>query len=594
VDRVRELRTKAYERFGVYRARQYLLKRNVTLPTDQIVSIGHFLESGLGRVDETWFERNRPTEFTSQLTELFEMTLADFDPSNHLRPLKALAASVEPYVAWNVFRDFAELLHMAEADTYDRVGRRLRDPFSVGPAEIDLLRSDFMRKTLPSAVRAFDLVRGHGSEGAWLETVFYRFALKVLLADRAAEKQLKEMQRQRVEETLEECLDSQTEAHLLAVLPQALQFLPAAERRAIELYFGISGGREHTVAEVATKLGCSLYHAKATVVIGLARLAGQLGIHGQLEDEEFRFIRFFLVEGYDLESAARQLGWSAAQAYRVLRDVRIKFARVLRARTVSARATRTTDPYEEKGKQMSEAYFSGEDEQFILETVANLRTPPTIHKGGEDDTDDDQVLLNDQWLPLGRVRETLLNNENMMEQLFNQGVPLEWLEYPQGRVGLTELPPDQAQVDDTLHELAQRTFNIAQSLAVRVYGQAVALPPAELTEGILRTLGGVAQSIRSVMPRPLRRKGEAILVIEDSWQGPEGYWAWETNRERLNLRALFVNEGQLVGNLNDTVSANLAIQVWEDLVQGENVLPGFSVYDHESGTVRLLWQRAVI
>jgi RNA polymerase sigma factor (sigma-70 family) len=343
VDRVRELRTNAYEQFGVYRARQFLLDRGITLPTDQIVSIGHFLNSGLAQADEAWFERNRTGEFTSRLTELFGMTLADFDPSHNLRPLKTLLASAEPYIDWDVFRDFAELLHLSEPEAYERAGRRLRNLFPVEPAEIDLLCDDFVRKALLSAVRAFDLVRGRGSEGAWLETVFYRFALKVLLADRTATKQLEELQRQLPEEPLEELLDSQAEARLLAALPRVLQCLPAGERRAIELYFGVAGGREHTVADVAAALDCSSYHAKAAIVMGLARLAGQLGVQGQLEDEEFRFIRFFLVEGYDLESAAHQLGWSATQARRILREVRTKFARVLRARTISSGATRRTD-----------------------------------------------------------------------------------------------------------------------------------------------------------------------------------------------------------------------------------------------------------
>jgi hypothetical protein len=238
-----------------------------------------------------------------------------------------------------------------------------------------------------------------------------------------------------------------------------------------------------------------------------------------------------------------------------------------------------------------------EAEQFILAAVANLREPPEICEGGEDNDYDDQVLLNDKWLSLAQVRETLLSHENIMKYLFDRGVPLEWLEYPEGRSGPTELPPDQAQVDDALYELARRAFNLAESLAIRVH-EGVEEPliltehdvHTALTEGILRTLGGVAQSIRSSMPRPLRRRGKAIFIIEAIL---EGYW--EADPKRLHLPALFVNEGQLVGGLSDAVAAKLARLVWDDLVLSEdNVLPGFTVCDREPNMVRLLWQRPVI
>ena len=168
---------------------------------------------------------------------------------------------------------------------------------------------------------------------AWLETVFYRFALKSTLAARRAEKQLAEIQRERIEASVDIHLESE-EARVAAQLASVLERLPMNQRRGIELYFGVVGGRDHTVSEIATDLGCSMYHARAAVVMGLARLAGELEVQGELSDEEFEFVRAYFVEGHDLVSAEQRLGRSRVETRRLLKGICGKFSQVLRARTV--------------------------------------------------------------------------------------------------------------------------------------------------------------------------------------------------------------------------------------------------------------------
>jgi hypothetical protein len=236
---------------------------------------------------------------------------------------------------------------------------------------------------------------------------------------------------------------------------------------------------------------------------------------------------------------------------------------------------------------------------FILQAVTDLREPPPIQEGAEEDEDDDRAQLNGQWLPLELVRDTLLRHEGLLDELSARGVPLHWLEYPHGRTVPGDVPPDQAEIDALQYELARRPFTIAEGLALRLRGVPVhesALGDrqlSELTSNVWRTLGGVTQSIRSGMPRALRRKGEAAFLLRETEAGLQGHWETE-EAASVDLRALFVNEGQLVGQLEEAAADHLAGLVWEDLQHGEDVLPGFHVSEGGSREVRLTWQRPVV
>ena len=286
-----------------------------------------------------------------QVQELFTETLANFDPKQHLQPLSRLAQAAAPVFDWDVHGDFAILLDQAGEDGLPSAREKLRNslPHGLTETELEVLSDDFARRVLPRATKAFDMQRGRGHENAWLTTVFYRFALKMVLADRAAERQLIELQRARVPETAVSEIEAREEADMLARVPAFLSGLSKAEQRALKLYFGVAEGREHSVAEIAADLGCSPYHAKAAVVMGLARIASQLRAQGPLTADEFHFVQMFFAEGNDLDDAARQLGWSAVQARRVLRDVRNKFSRLLRARTVLPTSNTNNPQFSQEG-----------------------------------------------------------------------------------------------------------------------------------------------------------------------------------------------------------------------------------------------------
>jgi hypothetical protein len=113
----------------------------------------------------------------------------------------------------------------------------------------------------------------------------------------------------------------------------------------------------------------------------------------------------------------------------------------------------------------------------------------------------------------------------------------------------------------------------------------------QLGESIWRTLGGVAQSIRSTMSPESRRKGEAYFEITKADDGRlEGCWK-NGQSEPIDIRALFINEGQLVGNIEESMAMALAQAVFDDLGQKQWTLPGFGVFDREPGRVTLIWTR---
>ena len=239
-------------------------------------------------------------------------------------------------------------------------------------------------------------------------------------------------------------------------------------------------------------------------------------------------------------------------------------------------------------------------QKFILDAVARLSEPPEIHPGDPDiDEDDDKVELDGQLLSLELVRETLLSKTGLLEELFKQGVPLDWLEFPRGRAGReqTELPPDQELVDDSLQRLADRSATLGETYATILLESALRSLGSEeerrkLAAAVLRTLGGVAQSIRSTMPRESRRKGEALFVIEITDDGRiVGHWDKDSN-DAIDIEVLFVNEGQLVGNLSEPDAVSLAAIVYSELAERQGTLPSFHTFDSQPQRVTLAWTRA--
>jgi hypothetical protein len=111
--------------------------------------------------------------------------------------------------------------------------------------------------------------------------------------------------------------------------------------------------------------------------------------------------------------------------------------------------------------------------------------------------------------------------------------------------------------------------------------------PLDLAAGIERTLAGVAQSLRSAMSPALRLEPTATLrlsVKDDRWEGQ-----WDRSSLIIDLRQLFCLEAQSHANFDAAVADRLAFAVWQQLRDGNPVLPGFRAGSKDGNNVELIW-----
>ena len=158
---IREVRAQALRSLGEHRIQRCLAEHSISVPTDQIEAIAHFLRTRVARLDEGWFESD-PSMIEAGLMDLLRESLEDFDAAQYLRPLSDLAAVINPIVEWDLYASFARLIDFGGAPYNSGVGSRLRSHFPISPTELDVLAEEFRERVLVPAVRAFDTVRGAG------------------------------------------------------------------------------------------------------------------------------------------------------------------------------------------------------------------------------------------------------------------------------------------------------------------------------------------------------------------------------------------------------------------------------------------------
>ncbi len=241
-----------------------------------------------------------------------------------------------------------------------------------------------------------------------------------------------------------------------------------------------------------------------------------------------------------------------------------------------------------------------QDVDAVLRAIAHLDREPVIEgydngddhdmETQDDELEDDRVQLDGQWYPLDLVRHILLAHPEALEQLHERGGPTKWLDFPQGRPGPDDLPPDQPEVDELLANRVRSAQQTALHLAeiVKRQQQPEAPPlPLDLAAGVERTLAGVAQSLRSAMPDELRLEPTATLRVsikDDRWEGQ-----WDRSSRIIDLRQLFWQEAQSQANLDAAVADRLAFAVWQELHNGNAVVPGFRAGSKNGNHVELIW-----
>ena len=155
--------------------------------------------------------------------------------------------------------------------------------------ELHDLAAMFANDYLPSAMRWFNPARGEGKEGAWVTTVFFRYAIPRVLntarcrvsfdeafveADLAVDPEVASEQLQR--------------KVLLDRVASELDALSEPRRTALALYFGLDD-RENTLGLVAKAMGHSVQFVRMAIISGLGAMALRLSLgHGACSVQQCR------------------------------------------------------------------------------------------------------------------------------------------------------------------------------------------------------------------------------------------------------------------------------------------------------------------
>jgi RNA polymerase sigma factor (sigma-70 family) len=606
VDLMKPLRTAAYRQFGVFRAIDSLKDLRVTIPSEQLAGIALFLRYGLGGQQDPRPLLGAPQEVVASLSALLKETIdrhKDQIPQ-YLRPLKDLAVEVEPLVAWDPFREFAELLSFSCSAVYSQVAGRLATRFTVSVLDMADLAAQFTMAALPSALCRFDPARGRERESAWLETVYHRYACKALVADAAHRRQLQTLAETHRPPELGEAYEGEAQESLLTELPNLVQRLPERERVAVELYYGFRD-REFTISELAAELRCSEYYARAALLHGLMQLAAELGVQGALDDSEFRFLQLYFEEGRDLSNASRSLGWELPQARAVLQRVQQVFVRGLRRRTRRGARPSSPEPPARPSPAGSELPIREDNimptHQVTKSTAAGLskelsalRQDPEMRIGTNGRW---LVHLGGQWMAVSEVRSLLRANEALVKTLQGMGTPLGWLAVPDLDLERRDTWPGAVELESALAEMERRAFVAAQTLANDLLAvsaeKGIDLPtkvPDDLAEHVLRALGGTVIAIETELPRALRRRGEAVFRIHQTGSTVRAEWEGGQTAP-VDLIEIITHQASLLGEFGQSAAAELTRLILQALFAGESVLPQMPVRDATDTTASLSWQK---
>ena len=591
---LRVFRTMVHRKFGIFRYSEELRSLGVIAPADQIRSVGLFIERGLGRARE--FPRiSDDNELESWMRDSISTTLDVEDIGDRPESLHWILLRTGGIVAWNPFREFAELLnYRCGATAYAQARSRLSGKgINVHLLDTWGMAEQFVNKQLPRATRSFDLVRGRGREEQWLASVFYRFALNEVFSDRSNRANLEELT-SAFTITPEQRLEQEQQIRALVELPGALAQLPRPTRSAIELYFGFDGP-ERTVAEVANRIGISEYVARSTLIQGLAQLAARLNVDGVFTRQEFSLLQLTFGQGRDITQAARELNIDVKAARQLAIQITTRFHNALRPRTV-ARSIVSKGSKEENmtGRLTAPAL----EDRLIPDVLRGLKKTPRIRN--RESSNLFEANLGGRWTLVTRVRDVIANDQDLLTELTDSNVPLEWVAVPDPTVERADRLDDEEEWNEALARIRQRSWIVAETLLVlcRDSDEGRALFEQEeesrITERIHRTLSGLSVEIESAMPASIRKQPRVRFLIEVRG-ALDVSGTWETDDAAdgiaLDLRALILESAATFGELSYSHGSVLVDVLVKHLAEGGTVtLPGFSVADESSSEViYLLW-----
>jgi len=578
-----------HKRFGVFRYSQVLEGLGITAPFSQIAAIGRVI-TWLSKAQSLPYIEEEPA-LVEWMTNAIGAALQD-NRALLIEPLHLLVLRSQKHVAWNTYGDFAELLNYRCGPTaYTQAGSRLRSHgFSVGVPEISALAGTFVLGCLPQAVRSFDPVRGAGHEHAWLQTVFYRFALRLLVADREQQWSLDLLAGPDPGPPSDSGhTKSGGDVRMLERIPDLVEQLPTDSRTAIELYFGFHG-REHALVELAQRLNCSEYIARTTLIDAIAEVAVRLGIKGPLEANEYKILQCVVEKGMDVNATAKYCGIAPNRVRTLMTSVGRKFADGLRTRT---RTPILDSVRQRRIREMATRMVVFEEltDAEVLSALKDLRKTPELRKSSSDEF---EAKLGSAWIPVARVRALLLNDAGALKTLSGLNAPLEWVVIPDHQLERADLNEDFLRTRELLRRSGERVWTNSTVLFERCCAEApvgtVAFLPQkreETVESIYRTLIGIVQILDAARPVAGPHVSLRLRVERSAPDRVAVYWEHGTAERSYDLSRLLIQEAKAVGEFNSIDAAHFAKATVEELFALQAVLPGFSIA--EEHTAQTLW-----
>lgn len=319
-----------YKNTGLFAWSEGLRLRGARSPVRTVFIIDHCLRRpSMGLVRAAFSHDALPAVLTRALAQYGDAPVC-MDEAAVPEPLLDAAG-------WDAYSALAELLaQQLEPELLGSVRHRLRlKGLKVGADEISDLAALFANMHLRPALSSFDPQRGEGHEAAWLSTVFYRYALRQVLATRhtvalADWLEIDDLPAEHADPPA--VLEQRLQEAATVRLQDWLARLPRPQCDALTLYFGFRG-REHTVAEVAHALGINAYFARTALVSGLGALAATSGAEGLLEPDERALAQALFVDGISIEGLAREQRVELSQMRKAASAITLKLQSVLRRRT---------------------------------------------------------------------------------------------------------------------------------------------------------------------------------------------------------------------------------------------------------------------
>jgi hypothetical protein len=492
---------------------------------------------------------------------------------------------------WDPREQLAELIAVECGPSMLRNTRRQFRQRGIGVEypELHDLAALFANEHLREALISFDPSRGEGKESAWVSTVFFRYALRRVIAARRNQASF-DLVFDVADSSMsaEEAAERHTRERMLEGLPGAIAALARPQRHAVALYFGLAKG-EHTIEQVARALGTNAYFARAAIASGLGSIAARLGATGLFDHTELRLARQLFVEGADLDSMASSLGFDSAEVRRRVRSLGTKLRKSLRPRT-----TAVTPPLPPK----EEVMLAYDTQTLDLDAVAAcLERPGAARIQRVNGVRTLSVRTNGAWHDVASthsVRQALEDRLDLYERLSSRFSETD-AEDPlavvfslsEAEVSRQDLAEDAVLWDALIAESSSGALANAEALFL-LWREAAAVGDTRLTAEdvadaaarIRSALSTVTSALEEQMPWNVRTAARGMLGIYREADGEDVLVRWYdangVEQREFSVLDLLRHRFDLVGKFNHEALDLLTATAAESLMDGSIVLPGFT------------------